>query len=417
MKILWIVNMVLPELAEHMGVRTGSSGTWMINLSKTISETENVKLAVACVYGNEFKKYELNNITYYLIPGTSKSMMFYDGKLAPYWEKIEADFAPDIVHIHGTEYTHSISYLRTFPNKKYLLSIQGIMSKISANHTDKIKLSELIKFRTMKENLHLNGMIERKILSNKAVRFEREIISRVNYATGRTDWDKAFMMSLNPNLKYYRCFYNLREEFYTADKWSYDKCTPHTIYASTSAQSPFKGGYMFLKALALVKEKYPDVKAYFLGSKVVNGELQVTSGYTKYIKHLIDKYNLKDNVEFVTRLDTNGVIKMMQDVNVCVIPSTCENASATLRESIHIGTPSVASFRGGMTDLMEDRKSGFFFDFPDYELLALRICELFEKPEMATEFSKKSIEFAEKIHDPEKNTQDFIDMYKDIVND
>ncbi len=408
--------MVLPDLAKHLNVPTGSSGTWMINLSKSISESEDVDLAVACVYGNEFKKVELDNITYYLLPGTSKSFMFYDKNLLQYWDKIEKDFSPDIVHIHGTEYTHSISYLRNYPDKKYLLNIQGVVSKISKNHTADLNFKELLKYRTLRECLHFNGMIERKMLSKKNSRYEREIISKVNYATGRTDWDKAFMLSVNPNLKYYRCIYNLREEFYHAEKWSAKKCTPHTIFASTSATAPLKGGHIVLKALALVKEKYPDVKAYFLAGKTETGEIKVVSGYTKYIKHLIDELGLKENVEFIPRLDTNGVINMMQSVNTCVIPSSCENASATLREAIHIGTPSIASFRGGMTDLMEDRRSGFFYDFQDYELLALRICNIFEDSALAESLSKNSIEFAEKIHDKDKNTKDFINMYYDVMN-
>ncbi len=416
MKVLWITNMVLPDLANHMGIQTGSSGTWMINLSKTISNSGEVKLGIACVYGNEFKKIELNSITYYLIPGTSKSFMFYDKNLVQYWDKIDKDFEPDIVHIHGTEYTHSISYLRNYPNKKYLLSIQGVVSKVSQNHTADLSLKELLKYRTLKEYLHFNGMIERKMLSKKNSRYEREIISKVKYATGRTDWDKAFMLSINPDLKYYHCFYNLREEFYSAEKWSAEKCTPHTIYASTSAQAPLKGGHIVLKALALVKKNYPDVKAYFLAGKTESGDIKVVSGYTKYIKALIEKMGLKDNVEFIPRLDSDGVLKMMQDVNVCVIPSSCENASATLREAIHIGTPSIASFRGGMTDLMTDKESGFFYDFQDYELLAHRICNVFEDSELATSLSKNAIEFAEKIHDKDKNTRDFINMYYDIMN-
>ena len=41
-KILWIVNMVLPELAKHMGVTTSASGTWMEDLSDKISQYEGI---------------------------------------------------------------------------------------------------------------------------------------------------------------------------------------------------------------------------------------------------------------------------------------------------------------------------------------------------------------------------------------
>ncbi len=414
MRVLWIANMVMPRLAQHLGIQTSASGTWLINISEKLSKHPDVELAIACVYGKEFKKIIVDNITYYLIPGTSKSFMFYDKGLIRYWRMIEEDFSPEIVHIHGTEYTHSISYLRGFPNKKYLLNIQGIISKTSQNHTADLKWWQLLRYRSLRENTRLNGMIERKWLSKKNVKYEKEIISGVGYATGRTDWDKAFMLSVNPDLKYYRCFYNLRDEFYNAEKWDKDTCVPHTIYASTSAQTPLKGGHTVLKAIRLVKRKYPDVKVYFLAAKTQGDRLIATSGYTKYILKLIHKYGLQENVVFLNRLNTQGVIEVMQKVNVCVIPSAMENASSTLREAIHIGTPSIAAFRGGMTDLIKDGESGFFYDFQDYELLALRICQLFENKTLCESISKKAVVFAEQIHNQEKNTQDFLNMYKDI---
>ena len=45
MKILWITNMLLPDAAEYLGVGTGSSGTWMIDISQKLSQAENVELA------------------------------------------------------------------------------------------------------------------------------------------------------------------------------------------------------------------------------------------------------------------------------------------------------------------------------------------------------------------------------------
>ena len=86
MKVLWIVNMLLPEAAEHLGVKTGFSGTWMINMSREIAHSGDVELAVACVYGNEFKDFTVNNIRYFCIPGNGKTMLFYNEGLVKYVE-------------------------------------------------------------------------------------------------------------------------------------------------------------------------------------------------------------------------------------------------------------------------------------------------------------------------------------------
>ncbi len=407
--------MLLPEIAEYIGVQTGVSGTWMFDISKSLSETEGIKLAIACVYGNEFQKHTIGRITYYIIPGTSRSMMFYDKSLGRYWQKIESDFSPDIVHIHGTEYSHSLSYINTFPKKKYLLSIQGIIGEISKVHSGELPLSVLIKYRTHEENRNHNGMIERTLLSVKNSVYEKKIIKSVKYATGRTDWDRNYILKVNPAIKYYRCFYNLRTEFYNAEKWNYNKCEKNAIYCSTSAQSPLKGGHVLVKALHLLKNKNIDFTAYFLGNGS-DGLFTETSGYSVYINSLIKKYGLQDNIRIIPSLDADGVIEYMQKCNVLVVPSAMENASATLREGFHIGIPSVCSKRGGMTELAAGNNRALLYDYNDYEHLADHIVHIFSDKETALSLSNNSCTYSNIIHNRENNTRDFLNMYRDILN-
>ena len=76
MKILWIVNMVMPALAKYLGVQTSSSGTWMIDISKMLSEYPDCELAIACVNGVSYRKEIVDGITYYVIPGNGKICFF-----------------------------------------------------------------------------------------------------------------------------------------------------------------------------------------------------------------------------------------------------------------------------------------------------------------------------------------------------
>ncbi len=418
MKILWIVNMLLPDAAAYLNVGTGASGTWMFNLSKSLGSEEDIELAVACIHGTEFKDFVVDNIRYFCIPGNGKTMLFYNKKIIKYWDTIEERFNPDIVHIHGTEYSHGLSYIRKYTDKKKVLTIQGIIENTSDNHWGGLPLRVLLnpKYRTLKEFLHFNGMIERKIVARKNVKYETEIIKSVCYATGRTDWDKFYMQSVNPDIKYYRCFYDLREEFYNAPKWDVSKINRNVIYASTSAQVPMKGGHVVIEALNLVRRVIPNVKVVFLAAKQKDGRLIPTSGYTKYIVSLIDKYDLWDNVEFVGRQNSEGIINLMTRSHITLVPSASENASATLREAMHLGAPCIASFRGGMVRLIDDEKSGFFFDYPEYEYLAGRIVQLLGDDELACSFSQNAIEKSALWHNKEKNKDDYIQMYKDAYN-
>lgn len=417
MKVLWIVNMLLPELAHELGRKTGTSGTWLIDLSKGLSECSEIQLAIACVNGESFVDTQIGNIRYFCIPGNGKTMLFYRPELVKYWEEIENKFSPDIVHFNGTEYTHGISYLRRFPNKKKLLTIQGVIEKTSQNHWGGLPLPILLWYRTIQEYVHFNGMIERKIVARRNVKYEREYVKSVDFATGRTDWDKFYMQSLNLHLRYYRCNYNLRNEFYSAPKWKPENCTRHMVYASTSTQVPMKGGHMVLPAIKLIRKQYSDVKFVFLAGNVKEGMLVPTSGYTRYILHEIKRLGIEDNVVFVGNQDAHGIIKLMLQSNITIVPSAVENASATLREAMHLGVPSIAAFRGGMPELINDGENGFLYDYSEFEFLAGRIMQVFSNDILAEKLSTNAIKTAKKWHDREKNVFDMLQVYHEILEE
>ena len=127
--------------------------------------------------------------------------------------------------------------------------------------------------------------------------------------------------------------------------------------------------------------------------------------------------NLENNVEFVSGQKGDGVIKLMTHSHITVVPSAIENASATLREAMHMGAPCIASFRGGMTELINDGENGFLYDYTEYEFLAGRIIQLMQDDKLACNFSENAIEKSSYWHNKEKNKNDYIQMYKEIFKD
>ena len=414
--ILWIVNMVLPELEQHLGIKTGTSGTWMIDLSRKIAEKKGCKLAIACIYGDRLAKYELNGITYYTLPGKSRNMYFYTKKYEKIWPVINDELKPDLVHLHGTEYSHGLSYLRSCPDVPALLTIQGVMEKISNVAFDGISIFNAIFCNTIREWTHLNGMFLNNVLRKLDLKYEREIISRVKYATGRTDWDKAFLQGVNPSLRYFRVFYNLRDEFYRTEKWDVTNVERYTIYGSTSAQAVLKGGHILLKALSIVVKTFPKAKVIFLIPGSTDGKFVVRNGYGKIIKKLISNYGLENNVECIPSQNAEGVIYNMKKCHCAVIPSAMENASATLRESMHLGVPSFAAYRGGMAELIDEGVDGFLYDFMEAEVLAAKIIRLFSNDDLALSVSKSAVKKAEAWHDRVKNPQELEEVYTRILH-
>ncbi len=415
MKVLWIVNMLLPDAAEHLGVSTGTSGTWMIDISRKLAKTEDIELAVACVRGNEFKKFVHNNITWYLLPGKGKNMLRYTKKYEKMWQEINEDFAPDIVHIHGTEYSHGLAFLRACPKVKSVISIQGVLTRIKDVDFAGIPISQFIINRTLRQNLRMNGEIELHFLNKSNSKYEQEMISRTKYINAVSTWDSAICKSINPKLSVFMLEYNLRDELYDSVKWDIEKISRHTIFTNPGSV-PLKGLHQLLRAVALLKNKYPDILVKVPGMGV-GGKLTVRGAYSKYISKLIKKLDIANNVEFLGAQTGAQMRDNILSANVTVIPSAIEGASLILRESMFLGCPTICSFRGGMADFVSDKQDGFLYDFQEYPYLADRIDRIFSDDNLAKSFSRAAIEKAEKAHDRSKNTADYLDMYYKIYEE
>ena len=418
MRILWIVNMVLPGVASELNLKTSVSGGWLVDYANKLSSMENVELATMT-----YAKVEKNidayacNIRNFIFAGGGKRLLVTSKKTLADCEYVLNEFKPDIIHIHGTEYSMGYSMLKV--NEKYgipvLLTIQGVLSRISQEYCGGLSFFEMLKMSSLREWLKLKNPIFAKKLYSKNAKREREVLKKVKYVTGRTTWDKAVMLSVNERLEYYRLNYNLREEFYSAEKWASEKMEPHTIYMC-AAGYPLKGIHIMLKAIKLVKEKYPNVKLYVPGGNYKDGKPVKVNGYERYILKKIKKYGIENNVYFLGGKSAKEVAEIVSKVNVCVVTSAMEGASATICEAMMIGTPCICTYRGGMTDLLRDGQSGFYYDFPEYPVLAERLKEMFANRELCEQFSEEVKKDAIERHDRGRNITQLMSIYEEIIH-
>ena len=114
MKVLWITNIVFPE-AERLMTGAGElkcSGGWMLGAANALVDRDDVILYVAAVSPEVtcLTKLVGEKITYYIIPA-GKGNTDYNLDYCPYWKRIKDEINPDVVHIHGTEYSHGYAYM------------------------------------------------------------------------------------------------------------------------------------------------------------------------------------------------------------------------------------------------------------------------------------------------------------------
>ncbi len=416
MKVLWIVNMVFPAVAKKLGLATSTSGGWLLDLAKSVSVQPGFELGVMTYYsGKEPIDIEHEGVRYFLLPGGSKRLLYRNPKTCEDCKKIVSLFNPDLIHIHGTEYAPGREMLEAHPELPTLLTIQGVIRRISQEYYGGFSLWEILKMSKVKDVIRGKIPLTYKLLYQHNAKREEEVLNKVKYVTGRTDWDKSVMLSVNPSLQYYRCNYNLRDAFYSASEWNLDKAEKHCILTGAAHYS-LKGLHILIKALSIVKQKYPDVKLLVPGGgKAEKGRLVRPSSYTRYIEKMIAELELQDNVVFIGNISAEQVAEQLGKSHICVVPSAIEGASATLCEAMYIGTPSICAHRGGMIDLLTDGECGFTYDFPEYPLLAHRIMQLFEDDSLCQVFSEREKERAFKRHNRETNTKRMIEVYEEVL--
>ena len=124
MKLLWITNILFPDICAKLGIKAPVTGGWMKSSAQALMEMNaGMEIAIATLYGNKFRKDTINGVTYYCLPFNIYENK-YDVRMEEYWKKVANDFNPDIVHIHGTEFPHGLAYMRAIGTNDVFISIQ-----------------------------------------------------------------------------------------------------------------------------------------------------------------------------------------------------------------------------------------------------------------------------------------------------
>jgi len=211
----------------------------------------------------------------------------------------------------------------------------------------------------------------------------------------------------------------LRNEFYQSNKWSYSKCAKQTIFLS-QAGTPIKGLHKVLEALQLLKDEFPDITIRIGGNNIIaNNSLKDRirmSGYGKYIKSLLRKYSLFEHVKFLGPLDAGAMVLEYQKANVFICPSSIENSPNSVGEAQIIGTPVIASYVGGIPDMISHDETGLLYRFEEVEMLAEYIRKLFLNVELAVKFSRNGIFAAENRHNRLNNLNKLLEIYNSCRN-
>lgn len=419
MKVLWITSSnFMPEMAEKLGVSCLGTGGWMAAMLQQLRNLPEISISVAYVTKKiKTPIYRKINGVEYWVFSTKKKSWEYDASLEKYWQMLNEQFKPDIVHIHGTEYTYGLAYIRACGVKNVVVSIQGLVSEIGKVYYAGIPEKDIKATETIYDKLLKNGIRHTKEHYLIRGENEKEYLKSVKYVIGRTDWDKSVALSINPQLQYYTNNESLNDVFF-AHQWRYEQCEPHTIFVSQCA-SVIKGFHVLLKTMPIILEKHPDTHIYVAGgNKVYPYTLKrriMDSGYNVYLRKLIKQYGLKDKITFLGAMSADIMCQTYLKSNVFVMCSAIENSSNALGEAQLLGMPTIATSAAGNPSMTQNGELSLQYDFDDYEQLAEHIITVFSGKFDKSMFAKAR-EVAQIRHSRENNANVLMQIYTDIIS-
>lgn len=397
-------------------------GSWTVPLLHEISSNNTVGVIIPHIGGKKNLKEEKKGITFYSV-AFSKQECYRLMTLSTFikYKQIIDEFKPDIIHVHGTEknLAQIQNYISDIP---IVISIQGLLSGCIQYTSNYLKEKDTTKFKTIKNLLGWGGIdLMNKICIN-GIKYESNILKKGKYFIGRTNWDKAHVSFHNPYAHYYHGEELLRPEFYEqAASWDIQKCKRHSIFMP-SGFNPIKGLHLAIESVHLLKKHFPDICLFVPGLFGNNTERKKMNSwiwgeeYIRYCNHLINKYNLKDNISFLPRLKASDMVKQMQQANVFLSPSSIDNSPNAVGEATMVGIPIVTTPVGGIPSFMTNEETALFAPAGDAYTMAFQIKRIFDNDKLAVHLSYKGYQLALSRHNIKETTNQYLKIYQTIIN-
>lgn len=421
---------MLPFIAKSLGQKIVVKEGWLSGLANKLRvyrKQNNITFAICFpasdnlgIVKNDtslFVKNSAEGVQYYIFREDTTHPEQYDTEIEKSLKAVIADFKPDIVHIFGTEYPHTLACVKAFNRPaRTLIGIQGLCSAIADVYMADLPYS-VQKKKTVRDILKKDGLLEQQAKFVKRGEYEKEALALVGHVTGRTDFDREMTAKLAPLATYHFMNETLRADFYN-DCWNIDRIERYSLFLS-QGNYPIKGLHYVLDILPEIVEKYGNTVVYVAGDMITAHDSIIEkfklSGYGKYLLKQIKQYRLEDHVKFVGRLSSDRMCARLLKTHVFLCPSAIENSPNSVGEAMLLGVPVVSTDVGGVHNLLDDGRDGLLYSKEQPEQLRDAILSIFEDDKLAMSMSSNARAHALRTHDPETNYRTLLGIYNQIV--
>ncbi len=411
MRLLWLCNLMPGLVREALEGKANAGGLWV---DSVLSGLRRKGETIHILYPGNEARGTLDEKTSFLTFREGLPYVYLPELEEKFGEEIRA-FQPDVIHVWGTEYGHTLAMMNAVEKWGMLahtvVSIQGLCSVIERHYNEGIPYG-IQKGYTFRDFVRRDNLLQQQRKFGLRGELEVQALKKARHVIGRTHWDRACTAAVNPQAQYHFCNETLREPFYT-DAWRYDTCQKHRIFAS-SCSYPVKGFHYLLEAFGKVSRDYPDAVLAVPGQSFLTASKLRRTRYQKYLGELARRYGVADRLEFLGSLSAMEMKAEYRKANVFVLPSTIENSPNSLGEAMLLGVPCVAADVGGVMDLMTPDREGLVYPSTESYMLAYRICQVLDMGGRAETMGKAAREHAAVTHDPEGNLDTIQKIYESL---
>jgi glycosyltransferase involved in cell wall biosynthesis len=155
-------------------------------------------------------------------------------------------------------------------------------------------------------------------------------------------------------------------------------------------QVPSKRVHDIIKAVALVKSIYPQVKLDIVGA----GEAK----YVSQLKQMVATLALSEQVTFRGRVSQDQKRTLMQQANAILVTSVREGWGLIVTEANALGTPGIVYNVPGLRDSVRDNQTGLITKANTPEALAATICEFLANPAKAARLREAGWKWSQELN-------------------
>ena len=133
------------------------------------------------------------------------------------------------------------------------------------------------------------------------------------------------------------------------------------------------------------------------------------------LRSLASELGVADRIAWMGQLKQPDLVRLYQSATALVVPSTDEGLGLVAAEALLCETPVVAFRSGGLTDVIQDDKTGILVTPGDPMELAKALDRVLGNPTEAADFGKAGRMFALSAFAPESAARQYAGIYKQVL--